>query len=62
MSDQEKKQQTSITPQPGTENKGTGELSAEELNKVAGGAPTATAKQQPEYLKITMTNATITSY
>jgi bacteriocin-like protein len=37
MSDQEKKQETSITPQPGAENTESGELSEEELKKVSGG-------------------------
>ena len=55
MSDQEKKQETSISPEPNAE-KQSGELSEEELKKVAGGAPTATEKQ---YYKVTMTNATI---
>jgi hypothetical protein len=59
MSDQEKK--ISITPRPNAENKKDGgELSEEELKKVAGGAPTA-AGQPVEYLKITMTNTTVSN-
>lgn len=59
MSDQKKK--TSITPQPDAESKEqSGELSEEELNKVTGGAPTATAKPQTQpYLPIEMENILI---
>jgi hypothetical protein len=64
MSDQEKK--TSISPQPDAENKERGELSEEELKKVAGGTPTATAKPQTQqttnYLTIDMTNTMISGY
>jgi bacteriocin-like protein len=39
MNDQEKKQDTTISPQPDAENKNeSGELSEEELKKVSGGA------------------------
>jgi bacteriocin-like protein len=42
MSDQEKKQQTSVSPQTDAENKKQSpELSEEELKKVTGGAATA---------------------
>ena len=52
MNDQEKKEETSISPQPNT-----GELSEEELKKVAGGAPTATAPVK--YMKFELKTVTI---
>jgi bacteriocin-like protein len=39
MSDQEKKQETIITPQPNAEKKESGELSEEEMKTVTGGTP-----------------------
>jgi bacteriocin-like protein len=51
MSDQEKKQETTISPQPDAENKKqSAELSEEELKKVTGGTPTATTKPQTQSL------------
>jgi hypothetical protein len=59
MSDQEKKQETSISPQLNTDdNKDTGELSEEELKKVAGGAdsmPTESVKFDYGTIKWTYT-------
>jgi type VI protein secretion system component Hcp len=50
MSEQEKKQQTSITPQPVENKKESGELSEEELKKVAGGTTTVTPFSVTKYV------------
>jgi hypothetical protein len=65
MSDQEKKQETTISSQLDADNKKeSGELSEEELKKVAGGAPTATAKPQKQevYLQYELTNTAISGF